>query len=165
MLVWRMEYPDGGGAYQNRWEWPEEDRPSYLRDMYRRWADRGEEDPHPAPYEDGLGGYTRSEEFFGCSTPEQVLAWFFRDGREDARRYSSKGMRIILFEVRKKFVRKGGRQCVFVKRKARMVGRWEPSEFLVHFGPREASEWVTTFSQEKLGEFPTFKAVSELRLV
>lgn len=129
MIVWRLEFPDGSGAYQGRWEWKTDDKPAFLRDMY--WAGDGP-DPHPAPSEDGLG-YIEHSEFFGFVSTDQVLAWFFRDHEEDARRYASRGMTVTVWEVDEVFVRQGHRQCVFTRSQASLVGRWEPAQFLAQF--------------------------------
>ncbi|UKH48485.1 hypothetical protein QDW18_gp48 [Microbacterium phage Katzastrophic] len=130
MIVWRLEFPDGDGAYGSRWGWPQDDKPRFLRDMY--WKPEMGPDPHPAPSEDGLEGL-QSSEFFGFVSPEQMLDWFFRDGEEDARRYQSRDLRVVVYQVRRRHVREGGRQCVFYRREARVVGRWDPREFLDEF--------------------------------
>lgn len=145
-VVWRMEFPNGTGPYQRRWEWPDGDKPAFLRDLYKRW-DSPADDPHPGPNDDGLG-YIEDGEFFGCATPEQVLAWFFRDGNEDARRYANTGMEVTVWEVRGKYVRKGRRQCVFLKREARLIGRWNARAFLQEFGPRPPLLDLPAYSQE-----------------
>ncbi|UGL61860.1 hypothetical protein SEA_FRANKLIN22_47 [Microbacterium phage Franklin22] len=136
MLVWRLEFPNGDGAYQGRWDWPQDDKPRFLRDMY--WKPEMGEDPHPAPSEDGLG-YVDHLEFFGFVSPEQALAWFFRDGREDARRYAMRGMQIVVREVKRRHVREGRRQCVFKKHESRVVGYWPPQQFLDNFQAKESA--------------------------
>lgn len=103
-------------------------------------------DPHPAPGEDGLG-YIEHHEFFGFVSTDQVRAWFFRDGDDDARRYQSRGMQITAWDVKRRHVREGRRQCVFVKHKAMLVGRWDPHPFLAQFpasgGVLSRGPWAT----------------------
>ena len=137
MIVWRLQFPDGRGAYQGRRDWPTNDKPAFLRDIYGS-RDLPGGDPHPAPGEDGLD-YIEHHEFFGFVSPDQLLAWFYRDGEEDARRYHSRSMQITVWDVKRRHVRQGGRQCVFNKGEAQLVGRWNPHEFLDHFQPSRGS--------------------------
>lgn len=135
MLVYRVETEEGEGAYAARHRFGE--RPTYLRDMYREYEDY---DPHPGPYDDGLG-YTHSSEHFGGQSPAHIAEWFFRE-QSDARLIAEAQLFVSVYQVRRRFVREGGRQCVFVRDKALLVGRWTPQDFLDHFLPSWGVRWT-----------------------
>ncbi|WNT44442.1 hypothetical protein SEA_NICKY22_51 [Microbacterium phage Nicky22] len=134
MNVFRVEHADGRGAYQGRWDWDRNDEPAYIRDLNS--SHYLPVDPHPSPYDDGIN-YVDDYDYFACQSPELLLAWFYRDGNEDARRLSDRGMRIVVYQVAKKHIQLGGRQCTFRKMDARVVGRWDPRDFLKEFQPRQ----------------------------
>ncbi|AVR56718.1 hypothetical protein QDW26_gp52 [Microbacterium phage Didgeridoo] len=137
MNVFRVEHADGKGAYHDRWGWEPGDQPAYLRDITN--SHKLPVDPHPAPYEDGID-HVDDRDFFACQSPEHLLAWFFRDDREDARRLAERRMRIVVYEVEDKFIQLGGRQCTFRKDEARVVGRWNPQDFLEEFRPKRVAK-------------------------
>lgn len=137
MNVFRVEHSDGRGAYQGRWDWPRHDQPAFIRDLNS--SHTLPVDPHPSPYDDGID-YIDDYDYFACQSPELLLAWFFRDDREDARRLAERRMRIVVYEVDDALVQLGGRQCTFRKMEARVVGRWNPQEFLEEFRPKRVAK-------------------------
>lgn len=136
MIVFRVEHADGKGAYTDRWGW--DDPPAYIREIAT--SHHLPVDPHPAPWDDGID-HVDDRDFFACQSPEHLLAWFFRDGPEDARRLASRRMRVVVYEVRKKHVQLGRRQCTFRKDEAAVVGRWEPQAFFDEFQPGPHVHW------------------------
>ena len=44
-------------------------------------------------------------------------------------------LQVTVWDIKRRHVRQGGRQCVFNKGEAQLVGRWNPHEFLDHFQP------------------------------
>ncbi|QXN73549.1 hypothetical protein SEA_ABIGAIL_49 [Microbacterium phage Abigail] len=137
MNVFRVEHAGGKGAYHDRWGWAPGDQPAYLRDI--AISHHMPADPHPSPFDDGID-HVDDEDFFACQSPELLLAWFFRDDREDARRLAERQMRIVVYEVDDALVQLGGRQCTFRKLEARVVGRWNPQEFLEEFRPKKVAK-------------------------
>lgn len=134
MNVFRVEHADGKGAYHDRWGWDPGDQPAYLRDLNS--SHTLPEDPHPSPYDDGIDEVDYYD-YFACQSPELLLAWFYRDGKDDARRLAMRNMQIVVYQVAKKYVQLGGRQCTFRKAEAQVVGRWNPQDFLEEFQPRQ----------------------------
>jgi hypothetical protein len=135
MIVFRVEHSDGKGPYADRWAWPtREEAPAFIRDIANSHELPGG-DPHPSPWDDGLPGGIDNDEFFACHRIDLLLAWFFREGATDARKLAQVGLEVVVYEVRKRDVRKGGRQCVFFRDRAQVVGRWNPMAFFDEFHP------------------------------
>ena len=104
--VYRVEhYTSGDGPYGADPSWQDS------------WhcADNG----HPAPKFDGLEWFPLSY-FFGFESYEQLLEWFSWSERECL---SHHDYVISVYSVSSRMIRKGGKQIVFNKKKAKFI-KW-----------------------------------------
>ena len=102
--VYRVEhYASGNGPYNADFNWTD------------CWHD--EENGHPVPRLDGLESFPRSY-YFGFETHEQLCAWFSRSERT---RLGFHDYVISVYSVSSRMIRKGGKQIVFNKGKAKFI--------------------------------------------
>lgn len=105
--VYRVEhYTSGDGPY-NALGWEDS------------WhcADNG----HPAPKFDGLESFPPSY-FFGFESHKQLCEWFSRSERACL---SRNGYVISVYSVSSRMIRKGGKQIVFNKKRAKFINEMD----------------------------------------
>lgn len=139
MKIYRVEDAQGYGAYAVFSLWKsaanlakDRDLPSWRRDQWvsDQWSIP---DPHPAPSADGLGRI-KDDEHFGFADLKTLKGWMFREP-EDGMKMEKLGLLVSVYEVPKRTVRIGGRQCVFRKdgEADRLIESVLPTEFMLRF--------------------------------
>lgn len=128
MLIYRIEHAKtGAGPYEAG---------ELLSDFeFEEWCElavfsrfSGGPTKHPSPAMDGFE-HVRDEEYFGFGSPEQLAAWF---GESFVAEAAEAGFVVSVYDVPARFVRKGGRQILFEKSRARLVGQFRSFEELTN---------------------------------
>lgn len=130
MRVLRIETETGQGPYTYR-EYTDEVSSEWWS-TFRGFLSRSLTDAHPVPQADGIfisnrWGY-REASVCGFASVEQYLDWFrFVD---DAGEEFPEQFRLVEYEVHGNAVRKGGRQVMFTRTKARKIAEYDPNVVL-----------------------------------
>lgn len=138
MIVYRLQNDAGLGPYTIR-RGSTYPVPSYLQieqDWLSNPRKRDEEDPHPSPTEDGLAlneglawSALRNDEFCGFESMASLRAWFLREP-QDPEALDNLGLRVTVWKVHGRYVRKGRKQLVFKREKAELLETYRTTDEL-----------------------------------